>query len=73
MKLICIRNEKTNDVQAVLLFEETLGVLIGFYQVSEKSLIQTPPGIWFFDLRPKHSLPRKPTTTSILLENVCPN
>ena len=73
MKLVYIRKGTSGEVQAVMLFDETSGVLVGFYYISENILADSSKGIWLVDI--STNLPASKHTQSIssLLNNLCAN
>ncbi|HUH32738.1 MAG TPA: hypothetical protein VLZ28_02225 [Daejeonella sp.] len=71
MKLVYIRNEASKSVQAVMLFDEKSGILVGFYHISANT--GNSQGIWLVDI--STNLPANTQTQSIssLLKNLCAN
>ena len=73
MKLVYIRKGTSREVQAVMLFDENTGVLVGFYYMSGNTVADSSRGIWLVDI--STNLPTNKQTDSIshLLNNLCAN
>lgn len=73
MKLVYIRKGTTQEVQAVMLFDETSGVLVGFYYISGNTLSDSSKGIWLVDISTNLQSSKPICTISSLLNNLCAN
>ena len=73
MKLVYIRNGTSREVQAVMLFDETSGVLVGFYYISGNTLTDSSKGIWLVDISTNVPANKETDSISSLLKNLCAN
>lgn len=56
-----------------MLFDESSGVLVGFYYISENTVTNSSKGIWLVDISMNVPANKQTDSISSLLKNLCAN